>query len=94
MPKREHRAHSSAPIPQAPFLDQHNRRRNFIRKQPFCPWHWCFPKKAVSLEFVQEQNGFLGIKDLIHMKSKVYSWEELLFSAFFTSPFCNLFLVC
>lgn len=30
---------------------------------------------------------FLGIKDLIHMKSKVYSWEELLFSAFFNLAF-------
>lgn len=41
------------------------------------------PKRAVSLEFVQEQNGFLGITDLIRIKSKVYSWEELLFGVFF-----------
>lgn len=66
-------------------LYQHNHRRNLVPEQPFCPWHRCFPKRALSLEFVQEQNGFLGIKDLIHIKSKVYSWEELLSSAFFPS---------
>ena len=61
-----------APIPQTSFLDQHSRRRNFIRKQPFCPWHCASPRRQ-HLEFVQEQNGFLGIKDLIHMKSKVFT---------------------
>lgn len=91
--KQEHRARCPTPILQVSFLDQHSHRRNLIPKQPFRPWHSCFPKRAVSLECVQEQNGFLGIKDLIHIKSKVYNWEELRFGASF-SPFCNLFLVC
>lgn len=61
-----------APISQAAFSDQHRRRRNSIRKQPFCPWNCASPRRQ-CLEFVQEQNGFVGIKDLIHMKSKVFT---------------------
>lgn len=41
-------------IPQASFLDQHDCKRNLSFKQPFCPWHTYIPKRAVSLEFVQD----------------------------------------